>query len=308
MKVEEKIARAYHHDLSWRKVLVRLEPDAHNNICVRRMFANAYGWPVVKHLTDTHFADTYAAATADVAEPNQERAKPMREAVGEHGEEVDLDNPESEVGEKGDEWKDNGHKRTESEAQEAKDEVDELRSLKEGSMSSQTTVGRRKPPPPPPLERQDSAVWDDAMFDVTDDDDEDDTHNNSNSNNNINEDSTTMLQQRYKSPPARIVPEGKGTSDAEIAAFLTQSPAQAVEEGGGGELGLHLEQRTSLSESEGGKEKDETPEVLHGYSTTVGLGRSMEEQMSMLAKAAGQSQGQGSRDQKNGDGDGEDGR
>ena len=285
MKVEEKIARAYHHDLSWRKVLVRLEPDAHNNICVRRMFANAYGWPVVKHLTDTHFADTYAAATADVAEPNQERAKPMKEAVGEHGEEVDLD-PEPEAGPKGDEWKGKGHRRTESEAQEAKDELEELRSLKEGSMSSQTTIGRRKPPP---LERQDSAVWDDAMFDVTDDDDEDDNNNNSNTN----KDRTT---QHYKSPP-RLMPEGKeGTSDAEIAEFLTASPAQADGEG------LHLEQRTSPSDPEPGQQKNETPEVLHGYSTTVGLGRSMEEQMSMLAKAAGQSQG-GKRGQSRGNGE-----
>ena len=55
MKVEEKIARAYHRDLSWRKVLVRLEPDAHNNMIVRRMFANAYGWPVVRHLCSVHF-------------------------------------------------------------------------------------------------------------------------------------------------------------------------------------------------------------------------------------------------------------
>ncbi|PLB39736.1 lipase ROG1 family protein [Aspergillus candidus] len=55
LKVEERIARAYHRDLSWRKVLVRLEPDAHNNIIVRRMFTNAYGWPVVKHLVDNHF-------------------------------------------------------------------------------------------------------------------------------------------------------------------------------------------------------------------------------------------------------------
>ncbi|RAH45871.1 lipase ROG1 family protein [Aspergillus brunneoviolaceus CBS 621.78] len=53
--VEEKIARAYHRDLSWRKVLVRLEPDAHNNIIVRRMFTNAHGWPVVQHLVETHF-------------------------------------------------------------------------------------------------------------------------------------------------------------------------------------------------------------------------------------------------------------
>ncbi|KKK14499.1 hypothetical protein ARAM_006947 [Aspergillus rambellii] len=58
LKVEEKIARAYHRKLSWRKVLVRLEPDAHNNIIVRRMFTNAYGWPVVKHLVDTHFGST----------------------------------------------------------------------------------------------------------------------------------------------------------------------------------------------------------------------------------------------------------
>jgi len=68
LKVEEKIARAYHKDLSWRKVLVRLEPDAHNNIVVRRMFANAYGWPVVRHLVDTHFRDTPEARTADVEE------------------------------------------------------------------------------------------------------------------------------------------------------------------------------------------------------------------------------------------------
>ncbi|KAL3469380.1 putative serine esterase-domain-containing protein [Aspergillus californicus] len=58
LKVEEKIARAYHRELSWRKVLVRLEPDAHNNIIVRRMFANAYGWPVVQHLVDTHFGSS----------------------------------------------------------------------------------------------------------------------------------------------------------------------------------------------------------------------------------------------------------
>lgn len=55
LRVEEKIARAYHRGLSWRKVLVRLEPDAHNNIIVRRMFTNAHGWPVVRHLVDNHF-------------------------------------------------------------------------------------------------------------------------------------------------------------------------------------------------------------------------------------------------------------
>jgi hypothetical protein len=88
MKVEEKIARAYHHDVSWRKVLVRLEPDAHNNIIVRRMFANAYGWPVVKHLVDTHFGYSFAAKTEDAIESNMERAKPLSIKATETGEEV----------------------------------------------------------------------------------------------------------------------------------------------------------------------------------------------------------------------------
>jgi hypothetical protein len=74
MRVEEKIARDYHRDLSWRKVLVKLEPDAHNNIIVRRMFANAHGWPVVKHLVDAHFSDSKAARTRDDEEPNAQRA------------------------------------------------------------------------------------------------------------------------------------------------------------------------------------------------------------------------------------------
>ncbi len=54
-RAEEKIAIEYHQDTSWRKVLVRLEPDAHNNIIVRRMFANAYGWDVIAHLVQNHF-------------------------------------------------------------------------------------------------------------------------------------------------------------------------------------------------------------------------------------------------------------
>ncbi|SPQ19990.1 51641925-fea4-44f5-9baf-6c0363c00152 [Thermothielavioides terrestris] len=62
MRVEEKIARAYHSGLSWRKVLVKLEPDAHNNIVVRRTFANAFGWPVVQHLVEAHFSDAARVA------------------------------------------------------------------------------------------------------------------------------------------------------------------------------------------------------------------------------------------------------
>ncbi|KAI4182114.1 MAG: hypothetical protein L6R41_006190 [Letrouitia leprolyta] len=236
MKVEEKIARAYHHDLSWRKVLVRLEPDAHNNICVRRMFANAYGWPVIKHLVDTHFADTYAAKTADVSEPNKERANPMQEGVGDHGEEVDL-GPQK--------------PRTESESREARDEIAEMKSVVNSSMSSQT--GRNA------ISRQNSAQWSDAMFDITDDDDDIGSP----------ERSRKALNLQVPTQPS----SSRGTSDAEIANFLTASPAQ---ESGG----LHLEQNSSS-----GLESKDMPQILHGYSTNVGLGKSMEEQLNTLAKA-----------------------
>lgn len=73
LKVEEKIARAYHRDLPWRKVLVRLEPDAHNNIIVRRAFTNAFGWPVVKHLVDTHFGHSATAELDDTQLPSADR-------------------------------------------------------------------------------------------------------------------------------------------------------------------------------------------------------------------------------------------
>ncbi|KAL4936993.1 hypothetical protein BDV06DRAFT_82679 [Aspergillus oleicola] len=72
LKVEEKIARAYHRGISWRKVLVRLEPDAHNNIIVRRMFANAYGWPVVQHLVDTHFRPSTSRTSQSNSEDNSQ--------------------------------------------------------------------------------------------------------------------------------------------------------------------------------------------------------------------------------------------
>ncbi|RYP80865.1 hypothetical protein DL769_002243 [Monosporascus sp. CRB-8-3] len=88
MKVEEKIARAYHRDLSWRKVLVKLEPDAHNNIIVRRTFSNAYGWPVIKHLCDAHFSDAAAARTRDDLETGAERARPAQESPDNTGAET----------------------------------------------------------------------------------------------------------------------------------------------------------------------------------------------------------------------------
>jgi hypothetical protein len=85
MRVEEKISRGYHRDLSWRKVLVKLEPDAHNNIFVRRMFANAYGWPVVKHLVDAHFSDSAVARLRTEDEYMGERALDINQPPGADG-------------------------------------------------------------------------------------------------------------------------------------------------------------------------------------------------------------------------------
>lgn len=53
--LEKAIAKRWHKGMSWRKVIVALKPDAHNNIIVRRRFANAYGWPVIDHLIENHF-------------------------------------------------------------------------------------------------------------------------------------------------------------------------------------------------------------------------------------------------------------
>lgn len=215
MKVEEKIARAYHKDLSWRKVLVRLEPDAHNNMIVRRMFANAYGWPVVKHMCDTHFADTYAARTRDEDEPATDRAKGVEKPVGDHGEHVkgqeDSERP----------------KVKDSEMREAADELAPLRGDNEDGSVVVT-----------PPARTSTTVSHGSSYDSYDDryylDNTDD------------EDSRPGLVQRFWSPPPMFgnsssSPPAKsstdmqrerdeaeanhyGTSQAEIADFLTAEP------------------------------------------------------------------------------------
>ncbi|CEN62083.1 Putative Ydl109c-like protein [Aspergillus calidoustus] len=88
LKVEEKIARAYHRGLSWRKVLTRLEPDAHNNIIVRRMFTNAYGWPVVQHLVETHFGSCSSTSPEDNSGNSPE--SPIRPVPPARGGEGDI--------------------------------------------------------------------------------------------------------------------------------------------------------------------------------------------------------------------------
>ncbi|KAL1876559.1 hypothetical protein Daus18300_002803 [Diaporthe australafricana] len=167
MKVEEKIARAYHRDLSWRKVLVKLEPDAHNNIICRRMFANAFGWPVVKHLVDAHFSDSSAARLRDEDEKNTERAKATGQPPDEDGAETRSEpgpmeeatqpkvSKDKEVARKTPEP--SGHNRTMSENLEAQDRVLDLPSI----TSRENSVEHSSPATRPVRERLDSVDWSD---------------------------------------------------------------------------------------------------------------------------------------------------
>ncbi|CUS23462.1 LAQU0S10e00914g1_1 [Lachancea quebecensis] len=65
-RVQERIARQWQETLTWRKVLVSIQPDSHNNIVVRRKFVNAFGWVVIDHLVKEHFgAGSKAQSTSD---------------------------------------------------------------------------------------------------------------------------------------------------------------------------------------------------------------------------------------------------
>ncbi|CAG8585955.1 6470_t:CDS:1 [Cetraspora pellucida] len=54
MSMEEQIAREWHKDMSWRKVFVQLEGEAHTHVIVRRKWLNAAGWQVIEHLVNGH--------------------------------------------------------------------------------------------------------------------------------------------------------------------------------------------------------------------------------------------------------------
>ncbi|KAI0176102.1 DUF676-domain-containing protein [Hypoxylon sp. FL1284] len=154
MKVEEKIARAYHRNLSWRKVLVKLEPDAHNNIIVRRQFANAFGWPVVKHLVDAHFSDSAAARMEDEDESSAEGAKSMRQPPDETGAES-YTQEDAQPGAA-------GHKHSVSEALEATDTVPDLPSPARERQSARHSSGDS--PPRSSSDRIDPVTWSDRDF------------------------------------------------------------------------------------------------------------------------------------------------
>jgi hypothetical protein len=261
MRIEEKIARAYHRDLSWRKVLVRLEPDAHNNMVVRRMFANAYGWPVVKHLCDTHFADTYAATTRDELEPATDRAKGVEEPVKEDGEHVKGQNDAQPPIE-----------RTESELREV---ADELKPLKTRQRSHRRLLTGDS------IRSKDSAQWDDAYFYGTSDDDDDEQDDR----NAIQR--FLQLQQpgsKPNSPEYPKTPEGFGTSNADIDDFLSTSPPSV--EGHRG-LGPSSPKKSLAREPESlepmggpllGKDRQTSspPETPSGTLSGIGLHKSLE--------------------------------
>ncbi|KAF2473360.1 DUF676-domain-containing protein [Lindgomyces ingoldianus] len=259
MRVEEKIARAYHHDLSWRKVLVRLEPDAHNNIIVRRMFANAYGWPVVKHLCDTHFADTYTATTRDELEPAIDRARGIEQPVQENGEQVKgQTDPQPPL------------ERTQSEMREVADELLPLKGHEHHRRLHTADSAKSK----------DSTIWDDSYFDGTSDDDADE------------QDDRNAIQKFLQLPPPRSkptssttpkTPDSTGTSEAEIAEFLSYSPAPLdVHRGLGASPGRSsLAREPDSLESMGGilskaRQASSPPQTSTGTISDIELRRSLE--------------------------------
>ncbi|KKA30342.1 hypothetical protein TD95_002251 [Thielaviopsis punctulata] len=182
MRVEEKIARAYHRGLSWRKVLVKLEPDAHNNIIVRRMFPNAYGWPVVHHVVESHFSDLASARRSVDNDHTRERAMDLSMPPNKHGRETTETNEKSHNHQQQQSQQQQEEQpllsiktdpldvqQTASESLEAKDSVPDMQPLRKTSRSS-----RHDPilPPSPifspyatfdsvEIERRDSMTWSD---------------------------------------------------------------------------------------------------------------------------------------------------
>ncbi|CAL9735669.1 putative lipase YDL109C [Monosporozyma servazzii] len=54
-RIQERIAWEWQSSMDWRKVLVRIQPDSHNNIVVRRRFTNLYGNVAISHMAEQHF-------------------------------------------------------------------------------------------------------------------------------------------------------------------------------------------------------------------------------------------------------------
>jgi hypothetical protein len=169
---------------------------------VRRMFANAYGWPVVKHLCDTHFADTYSAQTRDEDETAIDRAQGIEVPVKEDGEHV-----------KGQESSQPPIPRTQSELREAPDELAPLKTLNKSPKRVNTMDSTRSIGP---------GDWDAYLEGTSDEDDENDDRGAIQKflqlNNPKSPRSPTL-------PTKPTTPPGHGTSEADINDFLSYQPA-----------------------------------------------------------------------------------
>jgi hypothetical protein len=157
------------------------------------MFANAYGWPVVKHLCDTHFGDTYAATTRDEHEPATDRAKEIDVPVGTSGEHV-AGQESRKVPE-----------RPKDMMRQASSELKVLRD--EGPEALQKRI-----------DREDSVEADDSYFqDTTDDDEASSPHSRQPFH-------RLWTAATPKQQPTAERQDQAGTSTAEIATFLTSEP------------------------------------------------------------------------------------
>ena len=310
MRIEEKIARAYHKDMAWRKVLVRLEPDAHNNIIVRRMFANAYGWPVVKHMCDTHFGYTAAATTADEDESTKDRAKQEDVPATKQGEEVkeqteqpDLEKNEPErpasadsLPNKEDHEIDALHQRqrniqaaqsrqpvssrkaqprdarSPSELRESRDQISDLVSTvsAQGEPVQNYSSMHSGTAALHRLARQDSARWSDRFFDSEEEEEDDEGQ--------INEELARAYDRGLGPQNLSASPRSTKSSKRADSKRGSVGPGAGILVGSEGTSGLVAEpellesRRSSLRNSVGVSDPQTEPHLLSSTTTSVGLG------------------------------------
>ncbi|KOH01253.1 putative hydrolase DI49_0611 [Saccharomyces eubayanus] len=73
-RIQERIAREWQETMTWRKVLVQIKPDSHNNIIVRRRFVNLYGYVAIEHMVEHHFGTKVCSELVD--DPNEPKDEP----------------------------------------------------------------------------------------------------------------------------------------------------------------------------------------------------------------------------------------
>jgi hypothetical protein len=264
IRVEEKIARAYHRGMSWRKVLVKLEPDAHNNIFVRRMFANAFGWPVVQHLVEAHFSDAATARTRDEDESGRERAKDPALPTAADGKETV---PEKKV---------SGSVPKDDESGEASDTLSDLRSNNapgDGIAPSLSSPCTPNPVARPGLHHCDSVTWSDRDWADSADESDDPGSGRVSTIFSKKKEPEQQVQQQQPTP---VVPPVAATIAA--AAVATEGEARSPGPGTGTSsvgLGLSLASPSSTTPSvTTPKERSSSPLMWAWTEKLVGRGRS----------------------------------